>query len=204
VQVFQAAAPLQPGEYLRAHLTLEVSPAESALHRVVVEGSGPPPMGQLYGGPLRVPDYSGDRLMLSDLVLAEADREGAWRRGGVSLSIVPPGQFRAPGVFRLFYEIYNLPPGVPYRTEIEVKPAAGRSLLARLRSLLGGKERIQLRFEGVATSGPDNLLQEVRRVAAEFRPGRYRLRLRITNLSTQEAAVRDRLFDVLPSAERLR
>ncbi|MBI4545130.1 MAG: hypothetical protein HY703_08050, partial [Gemmatimonadetes bacterium] len=39
VQVFQAAAPLQPGEYLRAHLTLEVSPAESALHRVVVEGS---------------------------------------------------------------------------------------------------------------------------------------------------------------------
>ncbi|MBI4545810.1 MAG: hypothetical protein HY703_11485 [Gemmatimonadetes bacterium] len=197
VESFQADAPLKPGDYLRAHLSLEVSPSDSALYRVAVEVPGSP-TGQLYGGPLAVPDYSGDRLMLSDLVLAEADREGAWRRGDVSLAMVPPGQFPSSGAFRLFYEIYNLPAGVPYRTEIQVRPAGRDGLLSPLRALLGGKRGVQLGFEGVATSAAPNTLQEVRRVAAQLHPGGYRLQLRITNLVTGQTAVRDRLFGVVP------
>lgn len=196
-QYFRAPRPLGTGEYLRTHVDLSAEPSEGVIHRLVVLNAARPGDGQVYGGPAEVPDYARTPLLVSDIVLAEPDSAGPWRRHEVQLALVPPEQFEAPAPFTVFYEVYNLPATTPYRTEIAVERAEGRSLWGKLKGLFGGGRPLRLRFEAEAKATPDGRLQEVRRVQPNLKPGRYRIRVTVTNLLTGESAVRDRQFAVM-------
>jgi len=180
---------LSEDELLRAHLEVEVAPSSSIVQRVIVTDPTVPGIGQLYGGPFPIPDYSGADLMISDIAFAEPDTVGTWKRGEVSLALVPSDQFRE-GTFNVFYELYNLPKDTPYRTEIIIEPVRGS-----IRRLFGS-DPIRLRFDGVSTAGPDGVLQELRRVTVPMRKGQYRMTIVVKNLASGEETRKQREFSI--------
>ena len=180
-------------DLFRMHVEVAVPPSKTTLQRVIVSDPSEPGIGQLYGGPFPIPDYSVGKLMLSDIVLAEPRVEGRWRRGNVALALVPTGRFKG-GSFRVFYEIYNIPQNSAYTTEIEIEPVQ-RSAGRRIKELFGGKSKISLSFEGVALDVKDGVLQELRQIEAALTPGRYRMRITVTD-ADGETVRGERLFVV--------
>jgi GWxTD domain-containing protein len=185
---------IKPDDLFRLHVEIAAPPSNSTVQRVIVSDPSEPGIGQLYGGPFRIPDYSGTKLMLSDLVLAEPTPDGRWRRGEVALALVPTGYFRG-GSFNVFYEIYNIAPSAKFITEIEIEPIR-ESAGDKLKGLFGGKGKMTLRFESEATAARNGVLQELRRVDAPLPAGKYRMRVIVTNLETRESAKTERTFAV--------
>ena len=185
---------LGANDLFRLHVEVAAPPSPSTVQRVIVSDPTEPGIGQLYGGPFPIPDYSGPKLMLSDIVLAEPGVSGQWQRGEVALALVPTGYFKG-GSFNVFYEIYNITPNAQYSTEIEIEPMR-RSAGDKIKGLFGGKNKMTLRFEGAATNVHDTALQELRRVEAPLPPGQYRLRVMVKDLETQQTARSERGFAV--------
>jgi tetratricopeptide (TPR) repeat protein len=187
--------PLDRDELLRTHLEVNMLPSLSTLQRVIVTDPTEPGIGQLYGGPFPIPDYTGKQLMLSDIALGQPSKERGWKRGEVSLLLVPTSQFPE-GSFSLYYEIYNLPAGTKYSTEIVIE-RIDKSAGAKLRGLLGGGGDVRFRFGGESTAGPDGTLAELRRIEAPIGRGRYRLTVNVKDLGTGATAKASRNF-VIP------
>jgi tetratricopeptide (TPR) repeat protein len=174
--------PLSSNDLLRTHLEVNMPPSSSTLQRVIVSDPTEPGIGQLYGGPFPIPDYTGKQLMLSDIALGQPTKERGWKRGDVSLLLVPTSQFPEES-FSLYYEVYNLPAGTKYSTEIEIE-RLDKSAGAKLRSLFGGSGDVRFRFGGESTAGPDGTLPELRRIEAPLGRGRYRLTVVVKDLGT--------------------
>lgn len=190
---------LRKDEYLRLHATLASAATQSAMHRVVVRDAHQPDKGQLYGGSVPINSYDTPKLTISDIVLAEPE-PGTWKRREAQLAFVPPRQFVEGEPVNLFYEIYNLPRGADYRTEISLEPAEGGAAtgFTRLKRLFGGSDgRVNLSFTGVANADPELGVQEVRRMSSGVKSGKYQLIVRITNLATGETAQRAIQYVVL-------
>jgi GWxTD domain-containing protein len=176
-------AALAPGQLIRTHVQLSVVPTLNAQLRLTVHGSVAGE-GNFYGTDIRVPDYGGDSLMVSSIVLATPDSGGAWHRGTHALTLMPLGQFEG-GVFRVFYEIYNLEAERAYVTEITVEPT-GR----------GGPQPIRLRFQDFARPEKDGVVRDLRRVDSGLRPGRYRITVQVTDPQALRSARADHEFVV--------
>lgn len=189
-----AARSVKPDDLFRLHVEVAAPPSNSTVQRVIVSDPSEPGVGQLYGGPFRIPDYSGTKLMLSDLVLAEPVAEGRWHRGDVALALVPTGFFRG-GSFNIFYEIYNIATNAKFVTEIEIE-ALRESAGDKIKGLFAGKGKMTLRFESEAVNARDGVLQELRRVDAPLPAGSYRMSVTVKNLETQETAKAEREFAV--------
>jgi hypothetical protein len=182
--------PLAGRRLLYSQVQVQAPPSVSTVQRVIMTDATTPGIGQLYSTPFRIPDYSGTRLMLSDVALGLPDAKGGWKRGNVHLALLPTSQF--PGSsFDLYYEIYNLPSGDRYGTEIGIEP-----LDARGSSELQEGRTVRTRFTGESTAGADGVVRELRRVDASLADGRYRLTVTVTNEDTGEAAARSRDFEV--------
>ncbi|HEX6559789.1 MAG TPA: hypothetical protein VF021_10015, partial [Longimicrobiales bacterium] len=182
-------------DLFRLHVEVAVPPSRSTVQRVIVSDPSEPGVGQLYGGPFPIPDYSGSKLMLSDVVLAEPGVTGRWHRGDVSLALVPTRYFRG-GSFNVFYEVYNIEQDAQYSTEIVIEPLR-KSRGEKLKGLFGGGPGpITLRFAGVATTARNGVLQELRRVDAQLGKGTYRLRVTVKNLENGETSKNERTFSV--------
>jgi len=167
---------------LYTQLEIQARPSRSTLQRVIMTDATEPGIGQLYGSPFPIPDYSGSRLMLSDIALGLPAAEGGWKRGEVTLALLPTSQFPA-SAFDVYYEIYNLPASHRYETEIAVEP------------VVSGRP-VRLRFEGRAVASSVGFLQELRRVEASLTRGRYRITVTITDAATGQSASRSREFEV--------
>lgn len=177
-----------PDEHL-LYTQVEVTapPSPDIRQRVVVMDAVEHGVGQLYTEPFPIPDYSGSSLMLSDFVLARPGAEAGWERGETTLEILPSTRF-PPDVFDIYYEIYNLPAGHAYTTEIVIERTDP------------GTEPIHLRFSGESGAGPDGLLPELRQVDAQLTRGTHRMTITVTDLETGEIANRSRSFQVQGSA----
>ncbi|MEX2282297.1 MAG: GWxTD domain-containing protein [Gemmatimonadota bacterium] len=194
---FRSPRRLGKGEHLRVHTDLSATASRSTVHRLVIRDLGQDGRGQMYGGNTVVTAYDGTGIQLSDIVLAEPEK-GSWQRGTASLALVPPRQFLEGQPLTLFYEVYNLPADTPYRTEITLAPTSETSGFTRLKKLFGGSDgSVQLRFDGVAVQDDNGRVQEIRRVTTELKPGKYRVRLNITNLSNQQAVTSEKQFVVI-------
>jgi hypothetical protein len=179
--------PFPDQHLLYTHVEVTAPPSRNTRHRVIVMDAIKAGVGQLYTEPFPIPDYSGTRLMLSDLVLGRPGAETGWERGGSTLGILPSTRF-PPDVFDVYYEIYNLPAGHEYTTEIAIERPGPDT------------EPIRLRFSGESGAGPDGLLPELRRVDAQLSQGAHRLTVTVTDLATGEMATRSRSFLVQGSA----
>ncbi|MEX2284341.1 MAG: hypothetical protein WEE89_17765, partial [Gemmatimonadota bacterium] len=181
-------------ELLRKHLEVQVPPSMTTLQRVIVTDATSPGIGQLYGGPFPIPDYSGKQLMLSDIALGRPDTTGGWKRGQVTLALVPTSNFPG-GNFSVYYEVYNLPAGTNYTTEITIEQI-DKGTAAKLRDLLGGGEDIRIRFSGESTADADGTLPELRSVQAPLGKGRYRLTVAVRDVASGQIAKRSRVFRI--------
>ncbi|MBX6363754.1 MAG: GWxTD domain-containing protein [Gemmatimonadetes bacterium] len=179
-RVYRAAQALGAGENLRAVLELELPPGKGYSHHVAVRAAGRK-AGTAYGGPLGVDAFSGDTLMMSDLVLAEGAGKG-WKRDGVDLGLVPPRQFPQGAVITLFYEVYNAKPESEFRTTLRVVPMAGSGLGGALKKLFGKDPApISLSFTEQAHPSAAGVMQVVRRVDLRtLEPGTYRIEVTTT------------------------
>lgn len=187
--VFVAAPRSLPDEHLLyTQVAMEAPPSTHTVQRVIMTDPNAVGIGQLYDSGFPIPDYSGTRLMLSDIALGQPDPVGGLQRGDHSLAILPLA--RSPeSSFDVYYEIYNLAPGHAYSTEITVEPVDSRSWKT-------GEAVVGLRFSGDAPAAPDGTLRELRRVTARLENGRYRLTITVLDQETGETASRSRLFEV--------
>lgn len=176
-----------PGEHL-LHTFVEVStPASpSMMQRVVVTDASRPGVGQLYQSPLEVPDYSGGALMLSDIAFGLPDAEEGWKRRGHTIALLPTSQFPE-SAFDVYYEIYNLPTGTPYETEIAIEPADSED---------GERSVARAVFRDESAAGPDASVAELRRVESALPEGGYRLTVTVRNEVTRQSASQSRLIRV--------
>jgi len=181
LRVFHSPVPLAAEENLRAIIELDAVRGGNYVHRVMLRSRGRELAGAVYGGPLEVRDFTGDTLMVSDLVLAEAAGTG-WSRGGTELGLVPPRQFRRGDTVTLFYELYNVPAGATYRTVIRAEPLQGVGLWGKLKRIFGGDPApLALSFDAVATAGASGTEPVLRRLdVGSLPPGAYRLTVATT------------------------
>lgn len=182
--------PLAGAHLLYTHIEVLAPPSATTQQRVIMTDATTPGIGQLYKGHFPIPDYSGSGLLLSDLALGQPGARAGWRRGDVTLALLPTGEF--PGTsFELFYEVYNLPPGNPYTTEITIEPTDDARAPAP-----GDGTGVRLHFTGVSTARPDGVLQELRHVDASVDRGRHRITVTVTDEATGETASRSRILHV--------
>lgn len=187
---------LGDNEHLRMTMDMSIRHAKSGVHRIVLRDRVNPGVGQLYGGPSDLKNYTGEGLMLSDIILAESE-DGAWQRGDAKLGLVPPRQFEEKKPLKLFYEIYNLPPDASYRTEILMSPVEGATAFGRLKKLFGGSDgTVQLAFDGITPSNTLGTIQELKQVSTEMKPGKYRIVVRVINQDNGQSVRSETLFVV--------
>jgi hypothetical protein len=178
---------------LYTHIEVQAPPSGHIQQRVTMIDATRAGIGQLYWKYIRIPDYSGTELMLSDVALGQPDAQIGWERGGATLALLPTGQLPS-RAFDVYYEIYNLPAGNPYTTEITVERLAGSpSETAK------GREPIRLSFSNESTAAADGTLPELRRVGTPFTKGNYRVTVTIEDQTTGKTASRSRTFQVQTS-----
>ena len=179
--------PLAGEHLLFTHLEVQAPPSGSTLQRVIMSDATTPGVGQLYGSSFPIPDYSGKHLMLSDIALGQPGAEVGWKRGAATLALLPTSQFPA-SAFDVYYEIYNLPTGTPYVTEIAVEHADD--------AWVGDRRRVSTRFSGESAARADGTLPELRRVETSLANGRYRITVTIRDAVRGRTASRSRVFEV--------
>ncbi|MEQ9400919.1 MAG: hypothetical protein RJQ04_17260 [Longimicrobiales bacterium] len=184
----QVPTSLDGDHLLHTHIEVLAPPSRSTWQRVIMTDATEPGIGTLYHTPFPIPDYSGERLMLSDIALGLPGATEGWTRRGVTLALLPTSQFPE-SAFDVYYEVYNLPPGTDYATEIAVEPVGRDADRADARS-------VRARFTGEAESAADSVLAELRRVETALPEGRYRLTVTVTDAETGSTASRSRLFHV--------
>jgi len=180
--------PLAGDHLLHTHVQVQAPPSVTTVHRVVMTDATTPGIGQLYDAPFPVPDYRGTHLMLSDVALGRPDVEAGWTRGDVTLALFPTSQFPE-GAFDVYYEVYNLPTGNRYVTEVSIEPVDDPEDWE-------GRSTVRTRFTGESAAGPDGSLGELRRVEASLPEGSYRLTVTVTDRDSGQVASRSRMFQV--------
>jgi len=178
---------------LYTHIEVQAPPSRDIRQSVFMIDATAAGIGQLYWKYIRIPDYSGTALMLSDVALGQPDAQIGWERGGATLALLPTSQFPS-SAFDVYYEIYNLPAGNPYTTEITVERVAGSS-----RETAEDREPSRLRFSGESAAAADGTLPELRRLTASLGKGSYRITVTIKDLPTGKTASRSRTFEVQTS-----
>lgn len=184
---------LTTGDAIREYITTEVTPTPRTEYRLVVtdEVNG---NSRMAGGPLDIPDFRGDSLMLSGLVIATAD-SGRWGRGDVALSLLPGRVLPAGQPMHVYFEIYNQPADAAFTVELSFRANQRKGLLGRIAGLFGGKgDAHTLRYDDVArASDPVFGVQQLRSVGtADLEPGEYTLTVTITNLQNGSTTSRSR------------
>lgn len=186
------ARALDGADMLRAHLEVQVPPSSTTLQRVIVTDPTSPGIGQLYGGPFPIPDYSGSQLMISDIALGQVNAPRGWKRGDITLGLTPTNQFNR-GAFSMFYEIYNLKAGNRFTTEVLID-RLNRSAGSKLKDLFGGDKGVRFKFDGESTADAGGTLRELRAIQAELGKGRYRMTVTVKDLETGQSAKASRQF----------
>jgi len=175
---------------LYTHIEVQAPPSRDIQQRVTMIDATESGIGQLYWKYSWIPDYSGTELMLSDVALGQPDAQIGWERGEATLALLPTRQVPS-RAFDVYYEIYNLPAGNPYTTEVTVERVARSS-----RDPDQDREPIRLRFAGESSAAADGALPELRRMGTSFAKGSYRITVTIEDLTTGKSASRSRTFEV--------
>ncbi|HET7042450.1 MAG TPA: hypothetical protein VFI13_10540, partial [Gemmatimonadales bacterium] len=143
---FVSTSPVPRGEFLVGRVPLRVPPGRYVGRISVQDGEA---------GMLSAPDTvvvpSPDSFALSDLVLGTPRTDLHWVRSAEdTVRFNPVGTFRPDAPLQLFYEVYGIPAGTAYRTEIKVTHPRP---LGPLSALFGrGGSTISLRNEGESSA----------------------------------------------------
>jgi hypothetical protein len=189
--VYVAVSRALAGEHLLyTHIAVQATPSGSTLQRVIVTDATRPGIGQLYSSSFPIPDFNGSTLMLSDVAVARSQAASVRGRSGDRPPLLPASSL--PGsAFDLYYEIYNLPTGTPYVTEIALEPVDRDGI-----AMEGPDEVVRVRYREEAAHATRGTVREQRHVEASVPRGRYRLTVTVTDEATGASASSSRLLEV--------
>ncbi len=134
-----------------------------------------------YRGIVALPDFSGDTLALSDVLIAGAVEARGATRAQAAAAALPSLTLSHEQPFVVYLEVYGLEARAGLqRFEITYEFEQQRGWLARL---LGGQRRIALQFERTVVAEGDGVTIEAVGVdAGQLDPGSYRLRVTVRDL----------------------
>ena len=178
--------PLRRQHLLHTHVEVHAPPSSTTVQRLVVTDAARPGVGQLYNSPFLIPDYNGSDLLLSDIAFGLPGANVGWQRRGVTLALLPTSQFPESS-FDIYYEVYNLPAGNRYETEISIQ---------RVREDEDEESSVRTLFSGTSSAGADGSFGELRHVESALDRGRYRLTVTVKDLVSRQIAERSRFVDV--------
>ena len=194
-RLFLTGQPLGPDQYLTGFLEVPVGSGPHALRAVVMDPDGG-------GGDIvdidsvRVPEFAGPGLVISDLVLGDAGSGLVWRPAeGDTVPLSPLGSYASGSSLELYYEVHGMDPGARYRARIEVRGKRSGSIFARIGRLFGGGgPAVTVEFDAVTTGRPTRARQTVN--LAPLDPGEYTLTLTIEDPASDVRHRRDVRFRV--------
>ena len=178
------------------YASMEMAPTERATFRVLVRDPEDTDQGALYAGAIAVPAYAEARPAISD-ILVTGSGPATWSRGSTRLFLLPARAFVPGSTVALFYELYDVPAGTTYRTELEVTPVQ-ESVGSRLWRAITGSGEVRLRFDAELPADGGAVHQELRSLTLPVDEGRYRLRVRIT---TSTGATMEETRDIVIAAD---
>lgn len=157
---------------------------------------------QAYHQEVEVPDYDGGHLLLSDLQVAyrvleagpESDPKSV--RGRWQIAAAPSRAFRSGEPVYVYFEIYNLTRDSFGNTRYEVayEVRRGRKKLKTLaRKGSGEMVSVSYRQVGASPDESDYVELDLRR----GRPGRYRVKMTVKDLVSDQETVREGRFQIL-------
>lgn len=157
--------------------------------RIAIALSNPndPDQGQVMASSRDIPAFSGDRLMLSDIVIAAA-RDGVLVRGQHRLAPHSGHEIGEGDEFKMYYELYNTAMGDPLRVSIVIAPVINSSIMNRLSSLISRRVAQSIQFQDVASPDHDGVTRVARTIGSDLTPGSYAVQVRVENLSTGVSA----------------
>lgn len=158
-----------------AALSLTAHAVPFGIYRLFVRNAADSTQGEWYGNGIRLRDFGGPLLHISDLVLASPDVAPTHQRGDTRIALSTRNEFPG-GRVRLFYELYNLPAEARYVTEITITEPGG-GIGRAIGRLFGADDPVRLRFEEHATPETDGVVRVVRDVVASLPAGDYELRV---------------------------
>jgi hypothetical protein len=84
-----------------------------------------------------------------------------------------------------------------------MEPVQGESGFGRLKKLFGGGGAgVRTQFSGVSAANANGILQELRQVTTQVKPGKYRITVRVTNLQNAQTVRSETMFMVLRAEQR--
>ena len=196
MRVFAAAKPLQDGTYLTGQFAVPIPPGLYQYRLLTEQGSGGAGT-MVRGDSVFVDTLSGRRFAISDLVVGRVGSGLVWSTGSDTVFLNPLDRFVGGGTAELYYEVYGLPQGAIYHTQLRLERRGGRSAFGAVSRLFGGRKRqpVLLEFD-VPSSGP--IARVHRQVDLRDAPsGSYVLVLRITDPATGIAFTRSAAFTVV-------
>ena len=184
------------GEWIMGHFPVAAAPGDWDYRVAAFERPDSSPDGTLRGnwarGRFTIPPLwdstDSARVTVSSLVLAQVG-EGNWTRDGESLALNPLHAYPPGASVDIYYEIYGIPDGYSYTTELTLLRSARDLPVSSLDppvewvSKRLGKDRVdlQLRFEESASSDDRPWIARRRTlVLSGAQPGKYILVLGIT------------------------
>jgi hypothetical protein len=141
-----------------------------------------------YRGIIELPEFGGDTLALSDVLVTGPLDVRAADRDAAAAAAVPSLTLSHDRPFAIYLEAYGLAAeGGVHRFLVSYELRQQRGWLARL---LGGGKRIALQFERIVPASTSDLTVEALQVdAGDVAPGRYMLTVRVRDLVTGTAGV---------------
>ncbi len=196
-RVFSTPRALQSNEHLTGHLSVPVPPGTHAVQLVLAQPSGN--AGQVIRhDSVFVPDFGGDRLDVSDIIVGREGSGLQWARAGDTLDLSPLRRYPSASNLHVYYEVHGLARSAAYRARIEVQKLGGGSVFGWIKRLFGGGgPPIALRFEGVAQEPVTRVFQVVD--ISRLSPGQYRLRVEVEAADTGERVTRETRLEVVRS-----
>lgn len=201
------------GNPLFVHATrLEVEPGEYVLSALLVD----PEAGRqaTTDETVILPDYSGDMLMVSDILPAgritevSPSRRGRFIRGGLEVLPLPGRTLGAGQPLFVYFEIYNLTKdsvgATEYRVRYSVAEASdSRALLSKLyqglRTLIGWEQRrAEISSDFIRSGIQRDVYTHLEIDMSQSAPGVYELLVEITDLVSGTSAASRMTFRTLP------
>ena len=181
-----------PGNYRMAIQILDTSSGKS----------------QVYNQRVRLTAFGGAYLRLSDIQLSATIRsasDGRFVKGDIDVTPNPSQSYLAAQPVYIYYEIYNLKKDdfgvVRYRVSYQVESIDRRPIAVRilggLGKLLGGREEresITVDYEHTGHRSDDQGYLELDMSNCD--PGRYMLRVNVTDMNSRQEAVASKLFTI--------
>ncbi|MEP6573945.1 MAG: GWxTD domain-containing protein [Gemmatimonadota bacterium] len=188
-RVFLAKTPVPSTEHLVGRIAVPVTPGLLTYRLAIQEGDE---VGRVFPtDTITAPEVSGRGFDVSDLVIGSRSANLGWREDAAdTVFFNPVGVYQSGTEMELYYEVYGLPQGEPFKTQLAVTKEGGGGLFG----LFGKKAAISLRFED-HTEGTQTRIH--RSLPLEkLSTGRYHIDLLVTDSAGHEVK-RRREFEVV-------